>query len=87
MAKKIRKRNRRRIVDLLFGWNLLSLAVWILVIAVFILLYGLAEPEDILHGFLAEIVLSGAVLLIAMSVAWLIRRWKRPEEATEGDSE
>jgi Na+/melibiose symporter-like transporter len=87
MAKKIRKRNRKGIVDLLLGWNMLSLAVGILVIAAFILLFGLAESEDILHGFLAEIVLFGAVLLIAMSVAWLIRRRKRPEEATEGDSE
>ena len=87
MAKKIRKRNRKGIVDLLLGWNMLSLAVGILVIAAFILLFGLAESEDILHGFLAEIVLFGAVLLIAMSVAWLIRKRKRSEEATEGDSE
>lgn len=87
MAKKIRKRNRKGIVDLLLGWNMLSLAVGILVIAAFILLFGLAESEDILHGFLAEIVLFGAVLLIAMSVASLIRKRKRSEEATEGDSE
>jgi uncharacterized membrane protein YbhN (UPF0104 family) len=90
MARKIRKRNRKGIVDLLLGWNMLSLAVGILVIAAFILLFGLAESEDILHGFLAEIVLIAlfcAVLLIAMSVAWLIRGRKRPDEATEGDSE
>ena len=88
MAKKIQERNRRRVIDLhFFRWILLNLVVGILVIAAFILLFGLAEPEDILHGFLAEILLFGALLLTVMSVAWLIRRRKRPEQATEGDSE
>lgn len=74
MAKKVRKRERRSIVDLLLGWNPLGLAVAILVIAAGILIFGLDEPGSILTRFLGEALLCGTALLAIIIVVLLIWR-------------
>jgi hypothetical protein len=84
MAKKIRKKERRKITRRIPG--LLVLAAAVIVIVAIGMISGFNEPDEILSGLLLEIALYGTVIAIGSLIIWLIRNLKRTGNGEGGDS-